>query len=241
MRPAPCPSLLKELLKRTNARPVAESEPLRLIARAFRAKRQGKGRKRTMKIESRSEITISLEGYISVTDTLALALSQIQPASKVGLIRECPVCFQIFWAGRSDSEACPKDSQAWRKREQRRRDREIEERRAKNRTRRKESRADKPLKVSRTASAILGALATRCRYWKTIDDHCYSKLRATRRYEGKYRTATVKRSLKMLLDLGFVTCDDTTVKNPYYAPTEKINRYYREGLFIFEETDDSPE
>ena len=240
MRPAPCPSLLKELIKRANARPLEESEPLRLIARAFRAKRQGKGRKRTMKIESRSEITISLDGDVSVTDAVALALGQIQPANKIGLIRECPVCFQIFWAGRSDAEACPKDSQAWRKREQRRRDREIEGRRAKNRTRRKESRADKPLKVSRTTRAILGALASHCRLWQSIDNHCYLRLGATGRREGKYRTATVKRCLKMLLDLGFVTCDDTTVKNPYYAPSEKINRYYREDFFIFEDTEDSP-
>lgn len=238
MRPAPCPSLLKELIKRANARPLEESEPLRLIARPFRAKRKAKRKRRTVKIESRNVITISLEdGRVSATDALTLALDQVDPASKIDLIRECQICSQIFWAGRSDSEACARHAERWRKREQRRKKGERDAKRASSRAKRKERRADRPVRISRTSSAILAALANRCRFWKTIDDYCYSELRATRRHEGKYRTATVKRCLGMLLDLGFVTCADTTPKNPYYAPTEKINRYHREGLFIFEETD----
>ena len=219
------------MIRRANSRSPEDNDVLRLIARAFRAKRQRKGSKRPIKIESRSEVTISLEdGHVTASNELALALDQIEPASKIHLIRECPVCSPIFWAGRSDAEACPEHSATWRKRKHRRKRTAQVAERAKQRAKRKEKQTEESLKLSRTTAAILYAIDEQCRTWKSIDDHVYSSLRKKRRKyrespPGIYRTATVKRSLKMLVERGYLTY---TGANDYYAPTEKLKRYERE-------------
>lgn len=232
MRLTPCPSRLSVLIKRANSRP-GETNALREIARAFRAKRLGKG-KRSIKIESRSEVKITLEdGSVKVTDALALALDQIEPASRIDRIRECPICSQIFWAGRSDAEACPKDSATHRKREQRRRVKKAKEQRAKTRTRRKEKQTEE-LKLSITTATICDAIFARYQRTERILDYCYSHLRkgAYGVGSGIYRGATIHRGIKLLVEAGYLNPgeEQEETKNRHYAPTEKLKRIRREEL-----------
>lgn len=195
------------------------ADALRGIARAFREKRRGRN---------------------SSYGRLAAALSEIANVSQCDLIRECPQCEQIFWAGRKDKEACATHSAAWRKREQRLRERKAKEQRARARARRKESTATKPFKLSITSATILDAVNERKQKLNSIADCCWLHLRADKwdhgGLAGKYKWMNILRGAKALVAAGFLTADepdefDDDEKDWYFTPTSKLGELRKEMLY----------
>jgi len=207
--PTPCPSRLKELIALANLEPDSEAlTHLRAIAQAFRAKRQKKTKaSASVQIELKQTIKVLLaDGTVETSrDELELVLAQIEPPSKIDLIRECPKCREIFWAVRADKEACDRHTAAWSKQEWRRKTKEKEAKRAKERERRAKSpsRTDKPLSL--TSKIILEAIANQNHLFSSIDYYCFWELNRSRRYGGNtYRTATVTRCLELLVDSEYI-------------------------------------
>jgi len=213
-------------------------DSLRSIARAFLARRRGESDARAfIQITGHHTIKLNLEARMVEfsEDELTLAFEQIEPPSRIDLIRECPICSLIFWAGRSDKETCgPEHSGVWRKREQRRKDRERKEERAKERAKRikRRANANKPFKLSKTTATILDAVDDRNRTFKTIDDYCNLHLRKHKysRSPGVYRTVNVTRGLKLLTELGFLQCSEPEEGDPYYTAGNKATQLRRELL-----------
>jgi len=206
----PCPILLNKLIDAANsgANPVA-SESLKVIARAFLEMRSGRSRQHIQ---------------------LARALAEIAPGAKLDLIRECPVCAKIFWAGRSDKTACDDDTAAWRKRQQRIRDAERQERLAKERAKRVKEQAGKPIELTETTAAILDAIDERCRVFETIDWFCWSHL-------GKaYLTVNVQRGLRSLVEFGVISRHEPEEGPIRYTPRRKMEELRRE---VFSRTPDA--
>jgi len=224
--PTPCPSRLKELIALANLEPDSEARKhLQAIARAFKAQRQRKPKApASIKIEIKQTITVLLgDGTIETPrDEVELALDQIEPAIKIDLIRECPRCLEIFWAGRDDKEACTKHSDALRKREKRRRDKEKAEKAAKAKARRAtaKSRFAKPL--SKTSETILEAIADHQHTLESIDNHCFHELRHQGSgHGGMYVPATVKKCLTLLTDLGYIDATEREDEKMFYTLKNK--------------------
>ena len=160
--PTPCPSRLKELIALANLEPDSDTRKhLQVIARAFRAKRQGKPTPPAIQIEIQQLITVSLsDGAIQTPGgELESALDLIDPPGNIQLVRECPKCLEIFWAGRKDKEACDKHVSWWGKREWRRKGREKAERRARAKARRAKSKSRVERPLSKTSLMIIEAIA----------------------------------------------------------------------------------
>jgi hypothetical protein len=219
------------LIALANLEPDSETRKhLISIARAFRAKRHGEKRLSAfVQIDSVFTIKVHLAGRLSTAhDDLALALKEFEDSeTRIDLVRECPICSDIFWAGRSDKEACDRHATRWRKQEQRRREKIKTEQRAKARVRRATSkrRIERPL--SRTSMLILEAIANQLHRFKTIDDHVYMKMhtsRWVRKTDPLYRTATVIRCLKLLADAGYI--DRTEMEDIEETEPEHKRFYY---------------
>lgn len=231
MKPTPCPSRLKELITLANLEPDSETRKhLRAIADIFRARRRGDKRPPAfVQIDSIFTVKVYLDGRLTTAHAdLAVALKEVEHAeTRIDLIRECPVCSEIFWAGRSDKEACDRHAARWRKQEQRRREKIKAEQRTKARVRRATSkgRIEKPL--SRTSMLILEAIANQLHRFDTIDYYVYRKMhisRWVRRSDPLYRTATVIRCLKLLADSGYI--DRTEIEDTEEANPEHKRFYY---------------
>jgi len=239
--PTPCPSRLKELITVANLEQDSDARKhLQAIARAFRAKRQATARPASIEFVLSQTVTISVqEGRVdTASHELILALNQIDPPENIGLIRECPKCLELFWAGRKDKEACTRHADALRKRETRLWAKKKAEERAKRQASRKKAQVKKPLEISRTTEAIIHAIMNQCRVFSSIDSEVYLELnrRGGRERGSLYRTATVIRCLKMLVDRGYLTHhpqDDP--KKDRYAPTEKLKPLYKQILSIKED------
>lgn len=239
MKPTPCPSRLKELISLANLEPDSEARKhLKTIANAFRAKRQQQNKADFIDVPSPFAVRVNLEtGELAgVYDELALALEQAEAESSLERIRECPICAEIFWAGRSDAEACSKHAARLRKQNERRRIKEREEKRTKERARRKEKQAEKPLQLSITTATILDAVFDNSRTLEHIADYCYMQLHKDKYgispFSGIYRKVNVERGLSVLEIAGFLTRGEQQAsKNPRYVPTEKAKRLRRELLY----------
>jgi DNA-binding MarR family transcriptional regulator len=234
--PTPCPSRLKELIALANLEPDSEvRKHLKAIAEAFRTKRRRQNATSSIDIPSPFQIRIDLENgaLTGVYDELAVALQQVESESNVDRIRQCPICSEIFWAGRADKEACARHAVRWRKQEWRREEKKRIAEREKRHAQRVRRQIQKPFELSRTTAAILDAVELeQKRRFKTIDDYCYLHLRAWGRHTGMYRTVNVTRGLKKLEELGYIHCyrpeDDKDAK-PYYTPTTKL-KLFRKAL-----------
>jgi Fe2+ or Zn2+ uptake regulation protein len=224
--PTPCPSRLKELIALANLEPDSEARKhLQAIADAFKAKRQKKTRAPALiQIEVKQTITVLLgDGTVETPrDELELALAQIEPPGRIGLIRECPKCGEIFWAGRADKEACDRHTGLWSKQEWRRktRDKATQRLAAKAKRAKAKSRVEKPL--SKTSETILDAIADHQNIFESIDNHCYYALHHQGSgHGGMYRTATVKRCLSLLTDLGYIDATEREDGKLFYTLRNK--------------------
>ena len=229
--PTPCPSRLKELIALANLEPDSEARKhLQTIARAFKARRQRKAdAPRFIRIKLQQTITVILDDGTIETPRgeLELALAEIEPASKIGLIRECPKCLEIFWAGRSDKEACGKEActryaDALRKRGKRRKDREVEAERNRKLAERIQRRPKEPFELNKTMATILDAIDDQRRTFDKIDWFCWAHL-------GKaYLKVNVISGLQRLVEFGVLQRDDPEEGPTYYTPRRKMQELRRE-------------
>lgn len=160
----PCPSRLKELIALANLEPDSETrKTLQAIARAFQAKRaKSKTAPAFIEIQTQNALKLHLVDVRIglIREEIELALREVEPPSNIGLIRECTVCPEIFWAGRDDTVACSlRHAERWGKREQRRKKAEREVKRVIDRTKRQQSRRTRLsvrlyLTVFRTSTSI---------------------------------------------------------------------------------------
>jgi DNA-binding MarR family transcriptional regulator len=225
------------LISLANLEPDSETaKNLQAIAGALRDKRRRQNKADFIDIPSPFQIRINLENgkLTGIYDELALALQDVEFESNVDRIRECPICSEIFWAGRADKEACARHAVRWRKQEWRRKEKAKKAERVKRRAQRINRLIQKPFELSLTTATILDAVGMQQkRTFKTIDDYCYLHLRAWGRQKGMYRTVNVVRGLKKLEELGFIHCyrpeDDEDVQ-PYYTPTTKLKELRRKLL-----------
>jgi hypothetical protein len=164
MPPKPCPQRLQRLIDRANEGSPDELRALRGIARELEAKLRA-----TVAVTFPSRLTIDLDDYsITITNELKTALGEIDPVEAINLIRECPVCQRIFWAGRDDKVACSKHVEVWRKR--RNRPQEKERRKEADRRHRKEELRETLSSMTPTAIAVIRAVGLHnSRYFYEID------------------------------------------------------------------------
>jgi len=223
--PTPCPNRLKELIRLANLDPESDARKhLQVIARACKAKRQ-----RTLpaaasiQIQTSRTITIHLtDGTVEIPiDELELALDQLDPPSTIDLIRECPRCLEIFWAGRADKEACDRHTSAWSKREWRRKAKEKAVIRAKERAERNKKRAEGPFELTITSATILDAIFESVRSFKGIDDYCWARM------SNHYIQTNIRPALNLLVAAGFLNCDEQ-IEGRWYTATEKLKKWRRE-------------
>jgi DNA-binding MarR family transcriptional regulator len=213
------------LIALANLEPDSEARKhLQAIARAFRAKRQGKPAPSVIQIEIQQLITVSLsDGAVQTPRSeIETALDEIDPPRNIDLVRECPKCLEIFWAGRMDKEACDQHVSWWGKREWRRKGKEKAERRAEAKARRAKSKArlDKPL--SPTSLMVLDAIANQQHLFESIDYHCFWELNRRKRFKGtKYSKPAVQECLKLLVDAGYIDSTEREDEKFFYTLRNK--------------------
>jgi len=125
----------------------------------------------------------------------------------------------LFWAGRSDKEACTEHSARWRKKEQRRKENELKVLRSRERIKRIKTRAESPFELSITTAAILDAIFDNIRSLKKIDDYCWLHL------SERYLAVNVGPALDLLVASGLLS---RTEEGHWYSATEKLKRWRRE-------------
>lgn len=222
MPPTRCPARLRRLIAQANEKPIDPSHPLRLILRALQFKRQNKGPD-TFAVDLISTVTVNLIDYsITVRNELARALEEIDPPTRIHLIRECQVCSQLFWAGRVDKTVCDKHAEQWRKSRQRIRERADKARAEKEATERQIRNELKAM--SRTAVAFLNAIVfgNERVYWK-IDNAAYWELKDNPLVRRVPNDRVIRRTLAMLVARGYlrhVPHGDPT--EDYYVPLKKL-------------------
>jgi hypothetical protein len=227
-----CPARLEKLIKRVNKHPQNENDPLRRIARAFTGKRLGKRRANQITVTDQSQISVSLiSGRVTLTNELALALIEIESPQNIALIRECavPACAVVFWAGRSDKEACDTHVSTWRKQKQRRRLAEREKKAAKLKQSRRAERL-RFTKISDTAWEVIVAIMNQRRVFSNIDHYVARALR----FKGKRPTTrkAVRDCLDMLVSREYLDTyphepddpefEERDPEQDRWAPTQKL-------------------
>ena len=230
--PTPCPSRLKELIDLANLDPNGETRSyLHAIARAFRAKRQKKSAPKTIEIPLSQPLSISTaDGVVtSLPHDLVIALNQIDPPSGIDMIRECPKCLELFWAGRKDKEACARHADALRKQAKRLSLKQRQADREKNLARRKEKRI-RFSKLSNTAWAVIGAIMGQYRvFWRIDSQVAFSLQMDDKRPPNRL---IVRNCLDKLVKDGYLTYhphpqdeDSDEPRDPLedrWAPTQKL-------------------
>jgi hypothetical protein len=133
-------------------------------------------------------------------------------------IRECPVCNNLFWAGRVDKVACNKHSEQWRKSKQRVKQKQNQEQAEKEASERK---IKKELAgMSRTAVAILNAIVVNNQYvFHAIDNEAYIYLKQSPLVRRVPNERIVRQTLKMLVQRGYLEHEErgNPKKDRYFA------------------------
>lgn len=118
---ASCPERLRKHIKRLNQESGVAAQHLRLILQATQNARQNSKAPDPYVVKLQSTVTVDLADFsFHIRNDLTDALSAIDPPELIERIRECPVCHDLYWAGRKDKAACDKHVDRWRKRENRR-------------------------------------------------------------------------------------------------------------------------
>jgi len=211
-----------------NERPVNEADPLRLILRALQDKRQNRGLA-TLAVQSQSQVTINLTDYkVTVRSELAFALSEVNPPEGMHLIRECPVCRWVFWAGRDDKKTCDKHAEKERKRKQRQNKKAEAKQQA---AERKDAELKKALHgLSRTAIALLNAIVIGGkRTFNKIDFAAWKELDDDPSVQRVPPFRIVRNTLNMLVKRGYL--DHVPKDDPdhdLYIPEPRIMKAWSE-------------
>jgi hypothetical protein len=154
---------------------------------------------------------------------------EIDPPSKMDLIRECPECNRVFWAGRDDKRVCDKDAERSRKREQRRKGK-VEA--AKQAAERKDAQLKLALqRLSPTAVALLNAIVIKgIRTFYKIDFEIWHELKEDSGVRRVPNLRIVRRTLNMLVNRGYLNHnphrDDQDLD--YYFPEPHVTKAWTE-------------
>lgn len=225
MPPRPCPLRLQRLINRENALPASEPHPLRQIRRAFQDKKKGKGWE-TFVVGFPSDVTINLtDCTVRVQNELALALADISSPDMIDMIRDCPVCGDLFWAGRAEKEACDRHKEQWRKQRQRRNEKRKQ---AEVDSERDAAQLEKTIRgLSKTATAVIIAImAGHCRLFHNIDQEaCYGIGQTS--WERIPSSYVVRQTLAMLVKRGYL--EHYPAGNPLedrYEPEDKLSELW---------------
>ena len=120
---APCPERLRKRIKRLNQESSVTTQQLKQILRDISSARAHNSRRRSHVLTLPSTVTIDLDRFtFRVSNELTDVLTDIDPPELIERIRICPVCDDLFWAGRSGKtgkKACDKHVVVLRQREYR--------------------------------------------------------------------------------------------------------------------------
>jgi hypothetical protein len=169
MPPAACPERLLKRIKRLNQENSVEAQHLKLILRAIQNNKQNNKDPEPYVVKLPSTITVDLTNFsVRIRNELIDALSAIDPPELIERIRECPVCHDLYWAGRGDKAACDKHVERWRKRENRR---DIKKREIDAATKRRRDEATETLLGMKTTalSVIRAIMESDARSFGAID------------------------------------------------------------------------
>jgi hypothetical protein len=147
----PCPARLQRYIKRLNQESGVEAQELKAFLQAVRNKQDPYIVKRP------STITIDLTNFtVHIRHPLSDALSAIDPPELAERILECPVCHDLYWAGREDKPACDKHVNQWRQREYRKEKKKREGAAAAKR--RRDKATETLLAMNTTAQSVIRAI-----------------------------------------------------------------------------------
>jgi hypothetical protein len=216
MPPKPCPNRLKRLI-------ADEPHTLKLILHALRDRRQNKGAE-TFPIQSMSQVTLDFTDYsVTVRSELALALKEIDLPADLDLIHECPICHDLFWAGRIDKEACDKHAEQWRKSRQRRKEKAIAAIQAAERA---DAQLRKELQsLSPTAVALLNAIVIGGeKVFYKIDEAAWRELKNHPAVRRVPPFRIVHRTLTMMVNRGYLRHNPhrDDFHKDYYFPEQHL-------------------
>lgn len=214
MPPTRCPKRLQRLID-------AEPHVFRLILRALQDRRQNKDLD-TLVVDSVSQVRINLDNFkVTVRTELELALNEIDPPAAIHLIRECPECRCVFWAGRDDKKACGKHLGTIRKRKQRQKTK-VEQ--AKTEEQVRAQRKEEVVRgLSRTAVALLNSIVIHGNriFWE-IDNQAWTELKQIPGFRVPQRYV-IRRTLTMLVDRGYLRHDERAESHEdRYEPRQKL-------------------
>jgi ribosomal protein S27AE len=195
----------------------------RLILRAFQDRRQNKGLD-TLVVDSPSQVRINLDNFkVTVRSELKVALDEIDPPSAIHLIRECPECGCVFWAGRNDKTACDKHRGTIRKRKQRQ-DKQAEREKTKEQLYAEQK--EQAIKTfSRTAIAVLDAIVIGGnRVFNKIDYAVWFALKDDGSGRRVPNPHIVRGTLNMLVRRGYLTHNERAgrPREDEYEPRQKL-------------------
>src|ERR1043166_9244070 len=142
MPPAPCPERLQKRLSRLNQENSVEAQHIRGILRAIQSKSA-----EPYSVKLPSTITVDLTDFsVRIHNELTDALKAFDPPELIHRIKECPVCPDLYWAGREDKAACDKHVDRWRQRKYR------DEKRKRERAAADQQRRDEATEILRALS-----------------------------------------------------------------------------------------
>jgi hypothetical protein len=168
MPSSPCPERVRKIIKRLNQESGVEAHHLKSILQAIRNKQQ-----EPYVVKLPSTITINLADFSDrIRHPLSDVLSAIDPPDLIERIRECPVCHDLYWAGRKDKAACDKHVERWRKRENRR-DIKKREEAADAKRKRDEARETLAAMTTTARSVIRAIMVSDARLFGDIDGACW--------------------------------------------------------------------
>lgn len=172
---APCPERLRRYIKRLNQESGVHAQHLRLILRAIQNNRQNNKNPEPYVVTLPSTVTIDLKDFsYRIRNDLTDVLRAIDPPELIERIRECPVCHDLYWAGREDKKTCDKHGERWRKR-QNRQDIERREIAAAAEQRKQEARETLAAMTTTARSVIRAIMVKDAREFWEIHSACWDQ------------------------------------------------------------------
>jgi len=224
----PCPERLRKRIKRLNQENSVEAQHLKQILRALHNNRRDNKSPDPYVVKLPSTITVDLTDFsFHIRNELTDALSAIDPPELIKRIRECPVCHDLYWAGREDKAACDKHVDRWRKRQNRQ---DIEQRKTADAAEQRKQAARKTLAAMTTTDrSVIRAIMVKdaCFFWQ-IDVACWDQFYYDDRVpRSKYVVRNVTHKLYKKGYLDYAESAERRDKRGFsfedrYTPTRKL-------------------
>jgi hypothetical protein len=224
----PCPERLRRHIKRLNQESGVEAQHLRLILQAIQNAQQNNKDPEPYVVKLPATVTVDLTDFrFHIRTSLTDALSAIDPPELIERIHECPVCRDLYWAGRKDKKACDKHVDRWRKR-QNRRDIEQRETAAATEQRKQEARETLAAMTTTARSVIRAIMVSEARLFSDIDGACWHQFYNDERVPRS--TEIVRNVTQRLYKDGFLDYHESAERRDRrgfsvedrYTPTRKL-------------------